>query len=71
MFGGRKKDHRMPAGQAGYMEITGAVKDGDCRIVNVPGGVSKELGCCNEFEPESLKTKRFRCGDCEYLKGRK
>lgn len=64
-----KKSGRLSAAQAGYMELTGAVKDADCRKVEVKGGISKELGCCNEFQPEKKSTKRFRCGDCEYLKG--
>lgn len=56
----------MTAREADYMELAGARKDGDCRKVEVPDGISTELGCCNEFEPESKATKRFRCGDCEY-----
>ena len=64
----RETDGRMSASAAGYMELEGAKKDGDCRKVNVKGGVSKELGCCNEFEPESEKAEAFRCGLCEYLK---
>ncbi len=58
---------RLTAAQAGYMELSGAEKDAECRKVAVPGGVSKELGCCNEFQPESKYVKRFRCGDCEYM----
>lgn len=56
-----------PAAKAGYMELTGAKKDGACEIVEVAGGVSKERGCCNRFEPESALTTEFRCGCCEYL----
>ena len=61
-------DSRLSAAQAGYMELQGAKKDADCRKVNVKGGVSKTLGCCNEFQPESKSVKQFRCGMCEYLK---
>lgn len=61
-------DSRLSASQAGYMELAGATKDADCRKVNVKGGVSKQLGCCNEFQPESRSVKQFRCGTCEYLK---
>jgi hypothetical protein len=62
------KSGRLSAGQAGYMELVGAVKDGDCRKVEVKGGISQELGCCNEFQPEAKSTKKFSCGTCEYLK---
>lgn len=59
---------RMNASAAGYMELKGATKDGDCKKVYVKGGISKQLGCCNEFQPESSSVKQFRCGMCEYLK---
>lgn len=59
---------RLTAAQAGYMELLGAVKDADCRKVEVKGGISSDLGCCNEYQPESRKTKSFRCGECEYRK---
>ena len=61
---------KIPSAQAGYMELAGAVKDADCQKVEVAGGVSKQLGCCNEFRPQSKTTDRFRCGDCEYVQGR-
>ena len=64
----RTMSNRLTAAQAGYMELSGAKKDGDCRKVAVEGGISQELGCCNEFQPESGETQRFRCGDCEYVK---
>lgn len=51
---------------AGYMELLGAEKDADCQIVEVKGGISKQLGCCNHFEPKP-EVKQFRCGNCEYL----
>ena len=60
-------DDKIPESQAGYMELEGAVKDGGCRKVNVAGGVSKELGCCNYFVPANQKVKRFHCKDCEFL----
>lgn len=60
---------RMTDKQAGYMELEGAKKEGDCRKVAVQGGVSFQLGCCNEFEPESKTVKQFKCGNCEYRKG--
>jgi hypothetical protein len=62
------ESNRLTAAQAGYMELRGAKKDADCRKVLVPDGISRELGCCNEFQPEAKDTKRFRCGDCEYKK---
>jgi hypothetical protein len=61
---------RIPSAQAGYMELSGAKKDGDCRKVEVAGGISRELGCCNEFQPAKKDTQQFRCGNCEYLKAR-
>jgi hypothetical protein len=63
-----RKGGRLSAAQSGYMELVGAVKDADCRKVEVKGGVSKELGCCNEFQPEAKTTKKFSCGTCENLK---
>ena len=63
---GAAKKSRLTADDAGYMELAGAVKDADCRKVDVPGGISSDLGCCDEFQPEAKTTKRFRCGDCEY-----
>ena len=57
---------RMPGDQAGYMELEGAQKDGDCSKVAVDGGISKELGCCNEFDPQP-KTQQFSCGTCTFV----
>lgn len=54
---------RMSADAAGYMELEGAQKDGDCQKVAVEDGISKELGCCNEFDPQP-KTQKFSCGTC-------
>lgn len=64
-----KPKGRMTASAAGYMELSGAKKDADCVKVYVKGGVSKDLGCCNEFQPESKAVQEFRCGKCEYLNG--
>jgi len=61
------KKGKIPSAQAGYMELSGAVKDGGCKIVEVAGGISRLLGCCNKFSPESSDTQRFRCGSCEYV----
>jgi len=57
-----------PAEQAGYMELEGAQKDADCQIVAVPGGVSSDLGCCNEFQPQE-GTQVFSCGTCTFVTG--
>ena len=57
---------RISAKQAGYMELPGAEKDGDCRKVEVKGGISQKLGCCNLFELGKDAEKQFRCGTCEY-----
>lgn len=61
-------DKRISAKAAGYMELAGAVKDADCHIVNVPGGVASERGCCNKFQRQNAKVIRFHCGGCEYVK---
>ena len=57
---------KIPSAQAGYMELAGARKDGECSKVEVAGGVSLRRGCCNEFHPEKKTTASFDCGDCEY-----
>jgi len=59
---------RLSATEAGYMELQGAVKDADCRKVEVEGGVSEKLGCCNEFKPGNNSVQQFRCGNCKFLK---
>lgn len=48
------------------MELDGATKDAGCDIVDVPGGVSRNLGCCNLFDPEK-DAKLFSCGTCEHI----
>ena len=48
------------------MELAGAQKDGQCSKVNVDGGVSLDLGCCNFFEPQDDSTQAFSCGNCKY-----
>ena len=60
-------EKRLSASAAGYMELGGAQKDADCHKVEVKGGVSSKLGCCNKFEPQSQQVQQFRCGNCEYL----
>jgi hypothetical protein len=60
---------KIPQEQAGYMELAGAQKDGDCSKVTVDGGVSLDLGCCNYFEPQDESVDRFCCGECEYGSG--
>lgn len=59
-------DSRMTPEAAGYMELEGANKAGDCGKVRVPGGVSKKLGCCNEYSPQA-KADEFRCGECIHV----
>ena len=61
-------ENRLTPAQAGYMELEGAKKDADCDKVEVEGGVSRELGCCNEYQPENPGVQEFRCGECEYLR---
>lgn len=48
------------------MELAGAQKDGQCSKVNVDGGVSLDLGCCNEFKPQDQSTQAFSCGNCQF-----
>ena len=50
------------------MELEGATKDADCSKVQVEGGVSSDLGCCNDFEPKP-GAQEFKCGNCSYLEG--
>lgn len=57
---------RMDEESAGYMELEGAGKDADCSKVEVDGGISSELGCCNEFEPND-GADAFKCGNCRYV----
>ncbi len=57
---------KVSAQTAGYMELEGAHKDGECELVDVPAGVSGERGCCNLFAPDSGAT-QFRCGECEHF----
>jgi hypothetical protein len=59
-------DSRIPAKEAGYMELLGATKNSDCRAVRVQGGISLELGCCNHFQPEDRSVQEFECGECTY-----
>ena len=58
---------RITAAQAGYLELPGAVKDGDCEIVEVEDGISKDRGCCNSYGWRSRNPKSFSCGECKYL----
>lgn len=50
---------------AGYMELNGAKKDGECTVVEVLDGISKEKGCCSNFWPPTAKN--FSCGECDYV----
>jgi hypothetical protein len=63
-------EHRISAQQAGYLELPGAVKDADCEVVEVDGGVSSERGCCNSFGWKSRNVHGFKCGECKYLADR-
>lgn len=58
---------RITAEQAGYLELPDAVKDADCEVVEVDGGVSSERGCCNAYAWRSGNPKGFSCGECKYL----
>src|SRR5438128_9976417 len=61
----KKQVEKVSAQASGYMELEGAKKDGDCAIVEVKNGISKELGCCNLFDPKR-GVKLFSCGTCTY-----
>jgi len=58
---------KVSAASVDYTELPGAQKDADCSHVEVKGGVSNQLGCCNDFEYVPGKPKEFRCGTCEYV----
>ncbi len=59
---------RISGKAAGYLELEGAGKDADCEVVEVSGGVSSDLGCCNNFS-EKPSAKKFSCGTCEFVTG--
>ncbi|HUX66400.1 MAG TPA: hypothetical protein VMV31_02810 [Terriglobales bacterium] len=77
-FTGRQQPHgtfdeehdggRVSEQTAGYMELEGAQKSGDCSLVEVEGGVSAERGCCNLFAPQA-GADEFRCGECQHFEG--
>lgn len=52
---------------AGYMELPDAKKDGECLVVAVGGGISRDKGCCSNFWPPTAKA--FKCGACDYVEG--
>lgn len=58
---------RESAQSAEYMELSGAVKDADCWKVEVPGGVSTELGCCDRYQPRNKDVQEFECGECKHV----
>lgn len=53
---------------AGYMELDGAQKSGDCDLVQVDGGVSGEKGCCNLYSPVEGASE-FECAQCTHFTG--
>jgi hypothetical protein len=66
---GKNLNKRVSARAAGYMELDGAVKDGDCNAVDVNGGVSGELGCCNLFNPKP-GAREFECETCKHFRSK-
>jgi len=62
-------ENKVSAASVDYMELPGAQKDADCRKIEVKGGVSGKLGCCNDFEWNKGTGKLFSCGTCEYVTG--
>ncbi|HVA64312.1 MAG TPA: hypothetical protein VNF74_11355 [Terriglobales bacterium] len=77
-FTGRQQPHgtydadqdgdRVSEQTAGYMELEGAQKSGECNLVEVEGGVSGERGCCNLFAPQP-EADEFACGNCQHFSG--
>ena len=65
-FDTKRDSGRVTAQAAGYRELEGAAKDGECDLVAVPAGVSAGRGCCNLFEPDAGAA-RFACGSCEHF----
>lgn len=57
---------KMTPQEAGYLELPGAQKDAQCDIVDVPGGVSSQKGCCNSFRAQP-DAQGFNCGSCTHL----
>lgn len=57
---------KVSADTAGYMELEGAAKSGDCGLVQVAGGVSGDQGCCNLFDPQQGAAS-FCCEECEHF----
>ena len=60
------EDSQASAQEAGYVELPGAKKDAQCDIVNVPGGVSSEKGCCNLYKQQP-NAQGFSCGQCTHV----
>lgn len=60
---------KVSAESVDYTELPGANKDADCRHVAVKDGVSRKLGCCNDFEWQKGTGKLFSCGTCQYMIG--
>ena len=58
---------KVTAQSVDYMELPGAKKDAECSHVDVKGGVSGKLGCCNDFEWDHGTGKLFSCATCEYV----
>jgi hypothetical protein len=57
---------RVSASTAGYMELDGAQKSGDCDLVEVAEGVAGEKGCCNLFTPQPAAGE-FECAQCVHF----
>lgn len=61
------QEQRKTAVEVDYMELPGAKKDADCRRVEVKDGVSKQLGCCNDFKFNPETKELFSCGTCKFV----
>lgn len=66
----KPSQRRISAIAAGYMELERAKKDGECQIVEVKNGISRDLGCCNLYGI-TKGSQKFSCGTCEYVTNQK
>jgi hypothetical protein len=62
-------DGKTSAAAAGYMELAGAEKDGQCDVVEVAGGVSLDSGMCRKLFDAESDADEFCCDDCTHSSG--
>jgi signal peptide peptidase SppA len=59
-------DGKTSAAAAGYMELAGAEKDGQCDVVEVAGGVSLDSGMCRKLFDAESDADEFCCEECTH-----